>query len=64
MKNKFYSFKKESENSASVYIYGDITSYEWFENDVSAWGFKKELEELGEMSELNVHINISSFSNL
>lgn len=57
MKNKFYSFKKESENSASVYIYGDITSYEWFENDVSAWGFKKELEELGEMSELNVHIN-------
>ena len=57
MKNKFYSFEKESENSANVYIYGDITSYEWFENDVSAWGFKKELEELGEMSELNVHIN-------
>jgi ATP-dependent protease ClpP protease subunit len=57
VKNKFYSFEKENENIANVYIYGDITSYEWYENEISAWGFKKELEELGEISELNVHIN-------
>lgn len=58
MKNsKFYNFEKVSETIANVYIYGDITSYKWYEDDVTAWGFKQELEELGELSELNVHIN-------
>ena len=57
MENKFYSFEKTSDTTADVFIYGDITSYEWDESDVSAWGFKKELEELGELSQLNVHIN-------
>lgn len=57
MDKKFYSFENKTDTSADLYIYGDITSYEWNESDVSAWGFKKELEELGEISELNVHIN-------
>lgn len=55
--NKFYSFENKTETSADLYIYGTITSYEWDEQDVSAWGFKKELEDLGEVSEINVHIN-------
>lgn len=57
MKDKFYSFEKITETSADIYIYGDIVSYEWDESDVSAFGFKKELDELGDMLELNVHIN-------
>lgn len=57
MNKKFYNFEKTSEKNADLYIYGDITSYEWSEKDVSAWGFKQELEELGELAELNVHIN-------
>lgn len=57
MKNKFYSFEKTTNESADLYIYGDIVAYEWDESDVSAFGFKKELEELGDISELNVHIN-------
>lgn len=57
MNKKFYNFEKKTETSADLYIYGDITSYEWDESDVSAWGFKKELENLGELTELNVHIN-------
>lgn len=57
MDKKFYSFEKKSETVADLYIYGDITSYKWDESDTSAWGFKQELEELGEISELNVHIN-------
>ena len=57
MKNKFYSFENITEKSADIYIYGDIVSYEWDESDVSAFGFKKELDELGDISELNVHIN-------
>lgn len=59
MKNnkKYYSFEKISDTIANLYIYGDITSYEWYEDDVSAFGFKKELDELKDVSELNVHIN-------
>lgn len=57
MNKKFYSFENRTDTSADLYVYGDITSYEWDESDVSSWGFKKELEELGEISELNVHIN-------
>ena len=57
MDKKFYSFEKKSETAADLYIYGDITSHKWDESDTSAWGFKQELEELGEISELNVHIN-------
>lgn len=70
MRNKFYSFDKITQTSADLYIYGDITSYEWDESDVSAFGFKQDLDVLGDVSEINVHINslrwfnISRFSNI
>lgn len=57
MRNKFYSFENATDSSADLYIYGDIVSYEWDESDVSAFGFKEDLEALGDISELNVHIN-------
>ncbi len=57
MRNNFYSFEKNTDTSADLYIYGDITSYEWDESDVSAFGFKKDLDNLGDVSEINVHIN-------
>ena len=57
MKNKFYSFEKENDTIANLYIYGDIVYYDEYDSDVSAFGFEKELEELGDISELNVHIN-------
>ena len=55
--NKFYGFEKTTDTSANLYIYGDITSYEWDESDVSAFGFKQDLDNLGDVSEINVHIN-------
>ena len=70
LKNKYYSFDKTTETTADLYIYGDITSYEWDESDVSAFGFKQDLDALGNISELNVHINslrrfnISRVSNI
>ena len=59
MKNnkKFYNFANITEQSADLYIYGEITSYGWDESDVSAYSFKEELEELKNVSEINVHIN-------
>lgn len=59
MKNnkKFYNFTNITEKSADLYIYGDITSYGWDDSDVSAYSFKEELEELKDVSEINVRIN-------
>lgn len=59
MKNnkKFYNFINNTDNSANLYIYGTITSWRWDDKDVSADSFKKELEELGDIDILNVHIN-------
>ena len=57
MRNSFYSFEKNTETSADLYIYGDITSYEWDESDISAFSFKQDLDKLGDVSEINVHIN-------
>ena len=43
---------------ADIYIFGDITSWEWFENDVSSYTLSKELQALDPDIELiNVHIN-------
>lgn len=53
---KFYQLKNENEDSADLYIYGDITSYKWYENEVSAFDLSKELIELGDKN-LNVRIN-------
>lgn len=59
MKNnkKFYNFANITEQSADLYIYGEITSYGWDESDVSAYSFKEELEDLKTVSVINVHIN-------
>lgn len=57
MKNKFYSLEKTSEKEANLYIYGDIVSYKWEESDVTAYDLKTELENLGDIQTINVHIN-------
>lgn len=57
MKNKFYSLEKKSETEANIYIYGDIVTYKWDETDVTADDLRKELEDLGDIQIVNVHIN-------
>ncbi len=52
---KYYSMVVE-ENIADVYIYGDITSWRWFENDVSAYSLAQEIKDL-EVDTINVYIN-------
>jgi len=52
---KYYSLAKEN-NEANITIYGDITSWEWFESDVSSYTLSKELEGL-DVDTINVYIN-------
>lgn len=56
---RYYSLYQDTENkTADIYIYGDITSWPWFESDVSSYTLSKELQELDEdIESINIYIN-------
>ena len=56
---KFYSMKQSATNKASadINIYGPIVSYVWGDEEVSASTFKKELDDLGDVKDINLYIN-------
>lgn len=55
--NKFWEIKNVvQDESADIYIYNEISSWEW-EDTTSAQSFRKDLEELGNVKKLNVMIN-------
>lgn len=56
MKNKYFSLYQEG-REANIDIYGDITSWPWTESDVSAFNLSRQIEELGDVEQINVHIN-------
>ena len=56
MTRKYYAFTK-SDNIATINIYGDITSWPWFEGDMSAVNLSKQLEQLTDVDEIHVFIN-------
>ena len=54
---KYYALET-SGKEADIYIFGDITSWEWFENDVSSYTLSKEIQALDpDIEVINVHIN-------
>ncbi len=56
MKERFYQLTLKGEDSATLCIYGDITSIKWFENDVCVYDLAKEIADLGNRA-LMVRIN-------
>lgn len=56
MNRKYFSLEK-TKQTANLYIYGDVTSFPWFEGDVSAVNLSKQLEALGDVEQINVYIN-------
>lgn len=52
---KYYQLNTNGKE-ADVYIFGDITSWEYFENDVSSYTLSKELQSL-DVDTINIHIN-------
>jgi len=64
MDKKFYSFKNITKTSADMYLYGEIVTddVDWWtgeknENLVGLQNFKKELDEIGNVLDLNIYIN-------
>lgn len=53
---KFFSLVKEKQ-TATLNIYGDITSWAWFDDEVSAANLSKQLEALGDVDQIDVYIN-------
>lgn len=53
---KKYYLLAQSEQTADIIIYGDITSWPWYEDDVSSYTLAKELEAL-DVDTINVYIN-------
>ncbi|MFY0137740.1 head maturation protease, ClpP-related [Bacillus cereus] len=58
---KFWEMKMSTDNSsADIFIYGDIVRWVWedyFPEDVSSNTFKDDLDELGDVSIINLHVN-------
>ena len=48
---------QQSGEEANIYIFGDITSFRGIENDVSAYHLANQLEQAGNLAEINVHID-------
>lgn len=55
MNKQYYSLVQEN-NEATLNIYGDITSWEWYPGDVSSYTLSKQLENI-EADVINVYIN-------
>ncbi|MFQ3801694.1 Clp protease ClpP [Staphylococcus xylosus] len=53
----YFQMNKKTQTKGEIYIYGDIVSSKWDETDVTAVDFKNELNQLGDVSEIDVHIN-------
>lgn len=56
MKQMYYSLMKAG-SSATINIYGDITSFPWLEGDVSSSNLSKQLAAMNDVEEIEVHIN-------
>lgn len=57
MGKKYYALETNGKE-ADIYIFGDITSWEWFESDVSSYTLSKEIQALDpDIEVINVHIN-------
>lgn len=57
-KKKFWSFQpKNEEGKAELYLYGVISEYSWWGDEVTPKQFKKDLDALGDIKELHVYIN-------
>ena len=47
----------DDKKTGEIFIYGEITRYEWEDGDVSSWSFKDELEEIKDADTVIVRIN-------
>lgn len=56
--NKFWDFvSSKDENTAELLLYGEISEYSWYEDDITPKAFNNDLAEIGMVDEITVRIN-------
>lgn len=55
-KSKFWNFQNKGEDG-ELMLYGDISSSTWFGDEITPKDFKKDLDGLGAIKNLNIYIN-------
>ena len=56
MKSKKYFQLTHNNNEVDIKIYGEITSWDWFEGEISSYTLSKQIEGL-DCDKINVYIN-------
>ncbi|HOR12292.1 MAG TPA: Clp protease ClpP [Clostridia bacterium] len=54
---KFWKFQAKSKDKAELEIYGDISDTTWYGDEVTPKQFKKDLDALGDVKEIDLYIN-------
>lgn len=54
---KFWNFKAKDEKTGELTLYGDISNSTWWGDEITPQDFKKDLDALGEIANLNIFIN-------
>lgn len=54
---KYWEMSKTQDNVGEIAIYGEIVSDKWYDEEVSATSFKDDLDDLGDVKTINLHIN-------
>lgn len=57
MKNKFWTFRNLTPTKGELLIYGPISEYSWWGDEVTPKQFADDLKALGDITELDVRIN-------
>lgn len=54
-----YDINMQADDIADVRIYGDISKYDWWDDDVTARSFAGEMDKVKDAKKLNIYINTS-----
>lgn len=54
---KFWSFIKNEAGDGELTLYGEISDVSWWGDEITPSQFKKDLDDLGDISNLNIYIN-------
>jgi ATP-dependent Clp protease protease subunit len=54
---KFWDFKAKDADTGELTLYGEISEYSWYGDEVTPAQFKKDLDALGDIKTLDIYIN-------
>lgn len=54
---KFWNFVKNEAGDGELTLYGEISDVSWWGDEITPQQFKKDLDDLGDVSNLNIYIN-------